>query len=149
MAALIKLLRERLVYRGCLVVLIATAASLVLVPHLGTVAIFAITTVVAFSLAPLYPLAVSFLLVRTGNHPRVGQALPAPRSAAQYCPGSPACSRPASTVCGLASSLPQLALSLCCCSRSTCLVNEARTSRLPSDSAHNLTRHGGARNLPR
>ena len=73
MAALIKLLRERLVYRGCLAVLIATAAGLVLVPHLGTVPIFAITAVVAFSLAPLYPLAVSFLLVRTGNHPRVGQ----------------------------------------------------------------------------
>jgi FHS family glucose/mannose:H+ symporter-like MFS transporter len=73
MAALIKLLQERPVYRGCLAVLIATAASLVLVPHLGTVPIFAITAVAAFSLAPLYPLAVSFLLVRTGNHPRVGK----------------------------------------------------------------------------
>jgi MFS transporter, FHS family, glucose/mannose:H+ symporter len=73
MAAMIKLLRERLVYRGCLAVLIATAASLVLVPHLSTVPVFAITAVAAFSLAPLYPLAVSFLLARTGNHPRVGK----------------------------------------------------------------------------
>ena len=72
-AAIIKLLPERLFYRGCLVVLIATAASLALVSRLGTVPVFAITAVAAFSLAPLYPLAVSFLLARTGNHPRVGK----------------------------------------------------------------------------
>jgi len=72
-AALITLVRERFFYRVCLAALIATAATLVLVPHLGTPMVFAITAVAAFSLAPLYPLAVSFLLSRTGNHPRVGK----------------------------------------------------------------------------
>jgi MFS transporter, FHS family, glucose/mannose:H+ symporter len=72
-AALIKLVREQFFYRVCLGVLIATAATLVLVPHPGTATIFAVTAVAAFSLGPLYPLAVSFLLSRTGNHPGVGK----------------------------------------------------------------------------
>jgi FHS family glucose/mannose:H+ symporter-like MFS transporter len=72
-AALIKLFREQFFYRICLAALIATSAILVLVPHLGTPMIFAVTAVAAISLAPLYPLAVSFLLARTGNHPRVGK----------------------------------------------------------------------------
>ncbi len=72
-AALIKFVRELFFYRACLVTLIATAAGLVFIPHLGTVAVFAITASAAFSLAPLYPLAVSFLLARTGNHPRIGK----------------------------------------------------------------------------
>ncbi len=73
MAALIKLLREWVVYRSCLLVLLATAMVLVLTPQMSTGVIFAITAIAAFSLAPLYPLAVSFLLARTGNHPRVGK----------------------------------------------------------------------------
>ena len=72
-AALIRFVREQLFYRVCLLVLIATAATLVLIPHLGAATVFAITAIAAFSLAPLYPLAVSFLLARTGNHPRVGK----------------------------------------------------------------------------
>ena len=72
-AALIKFVRELFFYRACLVTLIATAAGLVVIPHLGTVAVFAITAIAAFSLAPLYPLAVSFLLARSGNHPRIGK----------------------------------------------------------------------------
>jgi len=72
-AALIKFFRELFFYRACLAAFLATAAVLVLTPHLGTAAIFAITAVAAFSVAPLYPLAVSFLLSRTGNHPRVGK----------------------------------------------------------------------------
>ena len=74
-AALIKFVREQFFYRVCLGVLIATAATLVLVPRLGTATIFAVTAVAAFSLGPLYPLAVSFLLGRTGNHPRVGKVV--------------------------------------------------------------------------
>jgi len=72
-AALIKFVQEQLFYRACLAVLIVAAGTLVLAHHLGTVAIFAVTAVAAFSLAPVYPLAVSFLLARTGNHPRVGK----------------------------------------------------------------------------
>ena len=67
--------------------------SLVLVPHLGTVAIFAITTVVAFSLAPLYPLAVSFLRANR-EHPGVGKVFACASLGGTYCPGSPACSDP-------------------------------------------------------
>lgn len=72
-AALIKLVREQLLYRVCLAALIAAAAVLVLAPRLGTLAIFATTAAAALTLAPLYPLAVSFLLAQTGNHPRVGK----------------------------------------------------------------------------
>jgi len=72
-AALIKLIHEQFFYRVCLAVLIATAAILVLDPHPGTPIIFAVTAIAAFSLAPLYPLAVSFLLSRTGNHPGIGK----------------------------------------------------------------------------
>jgi MFS transporter, FHS family, glucose/mannose:H+ symporter len=72
-AALISLVREQLFYRLCLLVLIATAVTLVITPHLGAATVFAISAIAAFSLAPLYPLAVSFLLARTGNHPRVGK----------------------------------------------------------------------------
>ncbi len=72
-AALIKLVREQLFYRVCLAVLIATAATVALVPHLGTATIFAVTGVAAFSLGPLYPLAASFLLSRTGNQPGLGK----------------------------------------------------------------------------
>ncbi len=74
-AALIRFVREQLFYRVCLLVLIATAATVVFIPHLSATAVFAITAIAAFSLAPLYPLAVSFLLARTGNHPRLGQSL--------------------------------------------------------------------------
>jgi len=72
-AALIRLVREEFFYRGCVSLLIATATSLVLVPHPGTVMIFAVTAAAAFSLGPLYPLAVSFLLSRTGSHPNLGK----------------------------------------------------------------------------
>jgi fucose permease len=72
-ALLIGRVPERRFYRGCLLALIATAATLALTPRLGTAGIFAIAAAAALSLAPLYPLSVSFLLARTGNHPRVGK----------------------------------------------------------------------------
>jgi MFS transporter, FHS family, glucose/mannose:H+ symporter len=73
MAVVIERLRDQLVYRVCLTVLILAAALLAFIPHPGTVAIFAVAAVLGLSLAPIYPLAVSFLLARTGNHPRVGK----------------------------------------------------------------------------
>ena len=72
-AVLIKSVREQFFYRSCLVALIATTAALLFIPHPGVAEVFAITAIAAFSLAPLYPLAVSFLLARTGNHPRIGK----------------------------------------------------------------------------
>ena len=66
-------LRQRFVYRACLAALIVIAAIVALVPHLGTAAVFAVAALAGLSLAPLFPLAVAFLLARTGNHPRVGK----------------------------------------------------------------------------
>ena len=53
--------------------LIATSATLAASAYLSVVAVFAGTAIAALSLAPLFPLATSFLLARTGNHPRLGR----------------------------------------------------------------------------
>src|SRR5271163_2746365 len=55
-ALLIRSVNERLFYRACLLVLIATSATLALRAHLSVVAVFAGTAVAAISLAPLFPL---------------------------------------------------------------------------------------------
>jgi MFS transporter, FHS family, glucose/mannose:H+ symporter len=73
MALLVKPEHERPFYRGCLLALIATIVILVTTPYWGTASIFVLTAVVALSLSPLFPLAISFLLERTGNHPRLGR----------------------------------------------------------------------------
>jgi fucose permease len=73
MALFIKPEYERLSYRGCLLVLIAAIGTLVTTSSWGTASIFVLTAVVALSLAPLFPLAISFLLARTGKHPRLGR----------------------------------------------------------------------------
>jgi fucose permease len=69
----IRRVNERIFYRGCLGALIAVTALLFLTPHLSVAATFAVTALAAFSLAPVFPLAISFLLGRTGNHPQVGR----------------------------------------------------------------------------
>jgi FHS family glucose/mannose:H+ symporter-like MFS transporter len=72
-ALLVKLIDERILYRGCLLTLTAATGLLFLVPRLTTFEVFTLTAVAALSLGPLFPLAVSFLLGWTGNHPHVGK----------------------------------------------------------------------------
>jgi fucose permease len=72
-ALVISRVNERLFYRLALLALLATVVVLVLAPHPGQALVFALTALAAISLAPLFPLAVSFLLARTGNHPRIGK----------------------------------------------------------------------------
>jgi fucose permease len=73
LALMVKPTRERSIYRGCLLALIAAVGILVLAPNWNTPSIFTLTAIVALCLAPLFPLAVSFLLARTGNHPWLGR----------------------------------------------------------------------------
>jgi len=72
-AFLVKRVNEPLFYQTALAVLILATGALFLTPHLSTAGIFLLTAIAALSLAPLYPLAVSFLIARTGNDPRLGR----------------------------------------------------------------------------
>ncbi len=73
MAAFFKPGQERRLYRGCLCVLLGAVLVLVAAPQWSAQGILLLTTVVALSLGPLFPLAVSFLLARTGSHPQLGR----------------------------------------------------------------------------
>lgn len=66
------LLREATLYRTSLVLLILTESLLLATPHLAPVSMIALTIVSGLTLAPLYPLILSFLLARTGSHPQLG-----------------------------------------------------------------------------
>jgi fucose permease len=70
--ALMTLLGEATLYRICLGLLIFTQILLSATPHISASGIIALTVLGALSLAPLYPLLMSFLLARTGNHARLG-----------------------------------------------------------------------------
>ena len=69
---LMTLLGEAPLYRICLAVLIFTQVLLCAIAHLSAAGIVTLTVLAALSLAPLYPLIMSFLLARTGNHSRLG-----------------------------------------------------------------------------
>ncbi len=69
---LLNFVSERVLYRACLLLLIAAIGAICLVQHLTTVALFALVIISALSLAPLYPLVISFLLARVGSQPRLG-----------------------------------------------------------------------------
>ena len=66
------LLGEAVLYRVCLALLIATQILLCATAHISPTGIVTLTVLGALSLAPLYPLIMSFLLARTGNHARLG-----------------------------------------------------------------------------
>ncbi len=70
--ASMSLLSEAALYRLCLALLILTQILLCTVAHIGAAGVVALTIFAALSLAPLYPLITSFLLARTGNHPKLG-----------------------------------------------------------------------------
>jgi FHS family glucose/mannose:H+ symporter-like MFS transporter len=69
---LMTLVSEAALYRICLALLILTQILLCATANLSVTGIVALTVLGALSLAPIYPLIVSFLLARTGNHARLG-----------------------------------------------------------------------------
>jgi MFS transporter, FHS family, glucose/mannose:H+ symporter len=71
-AALMFLLGEQALYRLCLTLLILTEALLCVSAHISANGILALTILGGFALAPVFPLLVSFMLARTGNHKRLG-----------------------------------------------------------------------------
>jgi FHS family glucose/mannose:H+ symporter-like MFS transporter len=70
--ALMSVLGEATLYRVCLALLILTQITLCATAQISSAGIISLTALAALSLAPLYPLIVSFLLARTGNHARLG-----------------------------------------------------------------------------
>ena len=70
--ALMTLFGEAALYRICLGLLILTQMLLCATTHISAPGIVTLTILAALSLAPLYPLLLSFLLARTGNHARLG-----------------------------------------------------------------------------
>jgi fucose permease len=70
--ALMAILGEATLYRVCLALLILTQIALCATVQISGAGVITLTVLAALSLAPLYPLIVSFLLARTGNHARLG-----------------------------------------------------------------------------
>jgi FHS family glucose/mannose:H+ symporter-like MFS transporter len=70
--ALMALAGEAALYRICLTLLILAEAALCATAHISASGVIALTVLGALSLAPLYPLIMSFLLARTGNHAKLG-----------------------------------------------------------------------------
>jgi fucose permease len=73
MPALLTLVTEAVLYRVSLCLLLLTQIGLILVPHPTPRLVVAATIVNGAALGPLYPLIVSFLLTRTGQHARLGR----------------------------------------------------------------------------
>ena len=69
---LMALVSEAALYRICLALLILTQVLLCATANISATGVVALTFLSALSLAPLYPLIVSFLLARTGNHASLG-----------------------------------------------------------------------------
>ena len=69
---LMTMLSEATLYRICLGMLILTQILLCATTNISAPGIVALTVLGALSLSPLYPLLMSFLLARTGNHARLG-----------------------------------------------------------------------------
>jgi MFS transporter, FHS family, glucose/mannose:H+ symporter len=69
---LMTLVGEARLYRICLALLILTQIVLCAIAHISASSMVTLTVLAAFSLAPLYPLILSFLLARTGNHAKLG-----------------------------------------------------------------------------
>jgi FHS family glucose/mannose:H+ symporter-like MFS transporter len=70
--AVLSVFGETALYRLCLLLLIATQILLCAAAHISPSGIVTLTVLAALSLAPLYPLIISFLLARSGNHARLG-----------------------------------------------------------------------------
>jgi len=73
--AAMSLLSEAILYRVCLVILITTQILLCVTANISAAGVITLTVLSALGLAPLYPIILSFLLSRTGNHPRLGSLI--------------------------------------------------------------------------
>jgi FHS family glucose/mannose:H+ symporter-like MFS transporter len=65
-------LRERSLYVLCLALLIAAGVVLVAGVGMSAGGILVVTALLGAAIGPVYPLIISFMLARTGQHPRVG-----------------------------------------------------------------------------
>ncbi len=72
MASLLHRVSETALYRACLLLLVLTLAVLLVTPHPSPGAVIAAAILIGVAVGPLYPLVVSFLLERTGEHPGLG-----------------------------------------------------------------------------
>jgi FHS family glucose/mannose:H+ symporter-like MFS transporter len=72
MSAPTTLLGEAILYRASLMLLVLTETLLLATPHIAPIGMVALTILSGLTLAPLYPLILSFLLARTGSHPQLG-----------------------------------------------------------------------------
>ena len=70
--ALMSLIGEAALYRICLALLILTQILLCTTANISSIGVITLTALAALTLAPTYPLILSFLLARTGNQPRLG-----------------------------------------------------------------------------
>ena len=71
-AALMTVLSEGALYRLCLALLLVTEGLLCSISHPSAFGVITLTILGGFTLAPVFPLLVSFMLARTGNHKRLG-----------------------------------------------------------------------------
>ena len=71
-AVLMNLITEASLYRICLVILISVEVLLCVLYRPSAGSVTTLTIIAALSLAPVYPLLLSFLLARAGHHARVG-----------------------------------------------------------------------------
>jgi FHS family glucose/mannose:H+ symporter-like MFS transporter len=71
-AALNARIADATLYRASLALLIVAEAVLCAAIHLTPITMVALAILSGLALAPLYPLIVTFILARTGNHPRLG-----------------------------------------------------------------------------
>jgi fucose permease len=72
MVALSTSIFEATLYRVSLALLLFAEILLCVAAHLTPANMVALAILSGLALAPLYPLIVSFMLARTGNHPRLG-----------------------------------------------------------------------------
>ena len=71
-AALMTVLSERVLFRLCLALLLVTEGLLCSIAHPSAIGVITLTIFGGFTLAPVFPLLVSFMLARTGSHKRLG-----------------------------------------------------------------------------
>jgi MFS transporter, FHS family, glucose/mannose:H+ symporter len=71
-AALMTVLSDAVLYRICLALLLVTEGLLCSIAHPSAFGVITLTILGGFTLAPVFPLLVSFMLARTGNHKRLG-----------------------------------------------------------------------------
>ncbi|MGF7182734.1 MFS transporter [Tunturiibacter psychrotolerans] len=71
-AALMTVLSEQILYRLCLALLLVTEGLICSIAHPSATGVITLTILGGFTLAPVFPLLVSFMLARTGNHKRLG-----------------------------------------------------------------------------